>query len=79
MLNNLNELESRAKAIYEPSEAKQPPPAVVWRSRNELDEARGVILAAVRELGAAALLVAALGLVCVRRAWLWLRQWTSVR
>ena len=79
MLNNLNELESRAKAIYEPSEGRQSPPAVVWRSRSELDEARGVILTAVRELGAAVLLLTALGLVCVRRAWLWLGQWTSVR
>jgi hypothetical protein len=52
--------------FVEPSAAPKP---------DELDEARALVLAALRELPKIMLLVAALAVVGIRRCWLWLRQW----
>jgi hypothetical protein len=42
---------------------------------NELDEARGLVLAFLRELPGLALTLAALAVVGLRHAWRWLRSW----
>jgi hypothetical protein len=42
---------------------------------NELDEARGLVLAFLRELPELALTLAALAVVALRHAWRWLRSW----
>ncbi len=43
--------------------------------RDELDEARGLVLAFFRELPEVALTLAAMLVILARNAWRWLRQW----
>jgi len=42
---------------------------------SELDEAKALVLAFLRELPGLLLTLAALAVVGIRRCWLWLRQW----
>ena len=53
-----------------------PPPSSRPR---EIDEARGLVLAFLRELPDVALTLAAFTLILVRDAWRWCRQWKRVR
>lgn len=79
--SDFDRLAKRVDAIY--GERKNQPdiPAVYvveppqMPKRDELDEARALVLAALRELPKIMLLVAALAVVGIRRCWLWLRQW----
>ncbi len=73
----------RADDLY--GERKQPSIPAVYMveppqmpKRDELDEARALVLAALRELPKIMLLAAALAVVGIRRCWLWLRQWKKV-
>jgi hypothetical protein len=43
--------------------------------RDELDEARGLVMAFLRELPDLALTLAAMLVILARNAWRWLRQW----
>jgi hypothetical protein len=48
-----------------------PPPP----KESELDQARALVIAFLKELPELMLLFVALGVVGIRRCWLWLRQW----
>ena len=70
----------RAESLYG-SDQRQPnipavyvvaPPA---SNSSELDEARGLVVAFLRELPDIALTLAAMLVVLARNAWRWLRQW----
>jgi hypothetical protein len=71
----------RAESLY--GERKNAPviPAVyvvepaTAPKRDELDEARGLVLAFFRELPELALTLAAMLVILARHAWRWLRQW----
>ncbi len=52
------------------------PPAVP--KANELDQARGLVMAFLRELPDLALTLAAMLVILARHAWRWLRQWKRV-
>jgi hypothetical protein len=71
----------RAESLYG-SDQRQPaipavyvvePPAAP--KRDELDEARALVLAFLRELPDIALTLAAMMVILARHAWRWLRQW----
>jgi hypothetical protein len=44
----------------------------------ELDQARALVIAFLKELPELMLLFVALGVVGIRRCWLWLKQWKKV-
>ena len=52
--------------LVEPTSAAKP---------TELDEAKALVLAFLRELPELMLILVALAVVGLRRCWLWLRQW----
>ncbi len=77
MPDNIERMAKRAAEFYA---AKAPPPhpgiyVVEPRPLDEMDRARALVAAAVRELAALLVEVAALGVVGLRRAVLWCRQW----
>ena len=49
-------------------------PTAVAKS-SELDQARGLVLAFIRELPELALTLAAMLVILTRNVWRWLRQW----
>ena len=53
-----------------------PPPQMP--KETELDQARALVIAFLKELPELMLLVAALAVVGIRRCWLWLKQWKKV-
>jgi hypothetical protein len=74
---NIESMEKRAAEFYA---AKAPPPhpgiyVVEPRPVDDMDRARALVMAALRELGAVLLDLAALGVIGLRRAVLWCRQW----
>jgi len=78
--SDFDRLVRRVEGLY--GEQKQQPtiPALyIARSptskATELDEARGLVLAFMRELPRLTLTLAALAVVGLRHAWRWLRQW----
>ncbi len=79
--SDFDRLVRRAESLY--GEQRQQPqiPAVfvveppVVAKASELDEARGLVLAFIRELPDLALTLAALAVVGLRHAWRWLRSW----
>lgn len=79
--SDMDRLSRRVNEIYgeRQNQPAVPPVYVVeppmMPERDELDEARALVLAALRELPKIMLLVAALAVVGIRRCWLWLKQW----
>jgi hypothetical protein len=80
MQTDFDRLVRRVEMLY--GEQKQQPniPAVYLvtpptSKATELDEARGLVLAFLRELPELALTLAALAVVGLRHAWRWLRSW----
>jgi hypothetical protein len=74
---SIESMEKRAAEFYA---AKAPPPhpgiyVVAPRPADEMDRARALVVTALRELGAVLLDLAALGVIALRRAVLWCRQW----
>ena len=71
----------RAAALY--AERKEPPHHSFYvlesRQPDEMEQARILVRAAAREVGAVLVESAALALVGVRWAWIWVRQWRRVR
>jgi hypothetical protein len=81
MQTDFDRLVKRVESLYG-EQRQQPniPPVYVVEpptapKRDELDEARGLVLAFLRELPDLALTLAALAVVGLRHAWRWLRQW----
>jgi len=79
--SDMDRLTRRVESLYG-ERSKQPViPAVYVVPRpqtpqqTELDQARALVVAFLKELPELMLLVAALGVVGIRRCWLWLRQW----
>jgi hypothetical protein len=77
MPDNIDDMAKRAAEFYA---AQAPPPhpgiyVVEPRPADEMDRARALVVAALRELGAVLLDLAALGVIGLRRAVLWCRQW----
>ena len=74
---NTEEMAKRAAALY--AEKQEPPHHAFYvvepRQPDEMERARAVVRAALHELGAAVIELAAMGLVTARRAVLWCRQW----
>jgi hypothetical protein len=80
MRSDVEQLFRRADALYSTKEQPQhpgifvvEPPAVA--KANELDEARGLVMAFLRELPEVALTLAAMLVILAPHAWRWLRQW----
>lgn len=79
--SDFDRLAKRVDAIY--GERKNQPdiPAVYVVSppqtpqQTELDQARALVIAFLKELPELMLLFVALGVVGIRRCWLWLKQW----
>ena len=79
--SDFDRLAKRVESIY--GEQRQQPniPAVyvveplTVPKANELDEARGLVMAFLRELPEVALTLAAMLVILARHAWRWLRQW----
>jgi hypothetical protein len=78
--SDFDRLAKRVDAIY--GERKQPEIPSVYvveppqmPKQGELDQARALVVAFLKELPELMLLVAALAVVGIRRCWLWLRQW----
>jgi hypothetical protein len=79
MRTDVEELFRRADSLYSTKEQPQhpavyvvePPPAA---KPTELDEARGLVLAFLRELPDLALTLAAMLVILARHAWRWLRR-----
>lgn len=73
-------LEKRIDALYG-ERKEQPIPAVYvveppqMPKQTELDAARALVIAFVKEVPELMLLFVALGVVGIRRCWLWLKQW----
>jgi hypothetical protein len=71
----------RAESLYGHREEQPRIPAVYvveppqMPRHSEIDEARALVVAFLRELPELMLLAAALAVVGLRRCWLWLRQW----
>ncbi len=78
---NTEEMAKRAAALY--AERREPPHHAFYvmepRQPDEMEQARMVVRAAARAVGAVLVESAALVLVGVRWAWIWLRQWRRVR
>ena len=77
MPDNINDMAKRAAEFYA---AKAPPPhpgiyVVEPEPVREMDRARALVVAALRELGALLVELAALGVLGLRRVVLWCRQW----
>ncbi len=77
MPDNIEQMAKRAAEFYA---AQAPPPhagifLVEPRSVDDMDRARALVLAAVRELGTALLDLAAHGVIALRRVVLWCRKW----
>jgi hypothetical protein len=70
----------RAESLYgsDQRQSNVPPVYVVTppnTKATELDEARGLVVAFLRELPDIALTLAAMLVILARNAWRWLRQW----
>jgi len=80
MQTDFDRLVKRVESLYG-EQRQQPniPPVYLvtppTSKASELDEARGLVLAFLRELPGLALTLAALAVVGLRHAWLWLRSW----
>lgn len=77
MPDNVEEMAKRAAGIY--TAEKAPPHAGIYVTvpppPDEMDRARALVVAALRMTAGVLVELAALGLVAVRRAWIWTRQW----
>ncbi len=77
MPDNIERMAKRAAEFYA-AEAPQSHAGIYMvepEPVREMDRARALVVAALRELGAVLLDVAALGVIGLRRAVLWCRQW----
>jgi hypothetical protein len=78
--SDFDRLVRRAESLYG-EQRQQPSIPALYIARSpaskatELDEARGLVLAFLRELPGLALTLAALAVVGLRHAWRWLRSW----
>ncbi len=80
-MTDLDRMHARADALYgEKSQLPSVPPGYVVEPpatprQSELDEARALVVAFLRELPDVALTLTAFAVLLVRDAWRWLRQW----
>ena len=80
MRSDVEQLFRRADSLYSTKEQPQHPgifvvePSIAAKP-TELEQARALVVAFLKELPELMLLVAALAVVGIRRCWLWLRQW----
>jgi hypothetical protein len=80
MQSDFDRLVKRVESLYG-EQRQQPniPPVYLvtppTSKATELDEARGLVMAFLRELPDLAVTLAALAVVGLRHAWRWLRQW----
>jgi hypothetical protein len=79
MRSDVEQLFRRADSLYSTKEQPQHPgifvvePSIAAKP-TELEQARALVVAFLKELPELMLLVAALAVVGIRRCWLWLRQ-----
>ena len=80
MRSDVEQLFRRADSLYSTKEQPQHPgifvvePSIAAKP-TELDQARALVLAFLRELPEVALTLAAMLVILARNAWRWLRQW----
>ena len=83
MTGNVEQMMKRANALYSSSQQPQhsglyvvtPPDAA---KPSELDEARALVLAFLREIPELALTFAAMLVLLARDAWRWCKQWKRI-
>jgi hypothetical protein len=76
LARRVDELYSERKQADIPAVYFVPPPQMA--KETELDQARALVIAFLKELPELMLLFVALGVVGIRRCWLWLKQWKKV-
>jgi hypothetical protein len=84
-MTDLDRLSARIESLYgERSHLPNVPPVYVVEPpatprHSEIDEARALVVAFLRELPDVALTLTAFTVILVRDAWRWLRQWKRTK